>query len=185
MDGTLTWTYRQFTMADAPDLLEWYNDRELHEISHTRAFAPYTLGELIAHWKKKLNRPNASYYALLVGGRVVGRIGLAASRPGGDVVEYSILIGPRDLCGRGLGTEITREMVTLTFADPKVQIVRLFVRKSNIRAIRCYEKAGFCQVHSFTQNGIPTEMMQVHRAEWQDRLTERMNCDESGNRLAR
>ncbi|MGZ4135508.1 MAG: GNAT family N-acetyltransferase [Tumebacillaceae bacterium] len=166
MEGTLTWTYRLLTIADAPDLLPWYNDRDLHDISHTRPFDPYTLDELIAHWKKKLNRPQATYYALLVDGQVVGRVGLSCSSPGGDMVEYSILIGPGELCGRGLGTEITREMVSVAFAEPKVQVVRLFVRKINARAIRCYEKAGFRHVHSFTQNGIEAVMMQVDRAEW-------------------
>jgi RimJ/RimL family protein N-acetyltransferase len=168
MEGTPTWTYRLLTIADAPDLLQWYNDRELHDISHTRAFEPYTEDELIAHWKKKLNRPQATYYALLVDDGVVGRVGLTSTAPGGDVVEFSILIGPRELCGRGLGTEITREMVCVALADPKVKVVRLFVRKINARAIRCYEKAGFRHVHSFTQNGIEAVMMQVDRAEWSE-----------------
>ena len=119
------------------------------------------------HWKKKLNREYCRYFAIISGERLVGRVGLKSSPPHLDVVEYSILIGPGELYNRGMGTAVTKEMIDVAFANPRVQIVRLFVRKDNKRAIRCYEKSGYRLVHSFTQNGIPTDMMQVERSEWQ------------------
>jgi RimJ/RimL family protein N-acetyltransferase len=162
----LPWTYRPITLEDVPDLLDWYNDRELHEIANSREFHPYTLDELHQYWKKKLNREHARYFAILVNGRLIGRVGLKKSQPSNDLVEYSILIGDPGLYSRGLGTEITRQMISEAFSDPGVQTVRLFVRQDNKRAIRCYEKSGYRHVHSFTQNGVPMEMMQVERKDW-------------------
>jgi RimJ/RimL family protein N-acetyltransferase len=162
----LPWTYRPMTLADVPGLLDWYNDRELHEIANSREFSPYTLDELLAYWKKKLIREHCRYYAIFSGDRLIGRVGLKKSQPGNDLVEFSIMIGDRSLHSRGLGTEISRQMIVEAFSDPGVQIVRLFVLTDNKRAIRCYEKSGYRHVHSFKQNGVPTEMMQVERKDW-------------------
>jgi len=168
-------SYRPLSLDDVPALLDWYNDRDLHETANTRLFEPYTLDELLIYWRKKLRREHCAYYALHLGEELIGRVGLKRKPPFLDVVEFSILIGKRELYGKGLGTKLTKEMLDVAFADPSVQVVRLFVRKDNERAIRCYEKAGYRLVHSFTQNGIPTDMMQVDRREWAERKGLGMN----------
>jgi RimJ/RimL family protein N-acetyltransferase len=160
---TLLWNCRPITLDDVPALLDWYNDQALHEMANPRPFEPYTLDELMAYWRKKLSREHARYFAIEVEGRLVGRAGLKGTPKGGGVVEYSILIGERAWHSRGLGTAVTKRMLQEAFADPKVHVVRLYVRRDNARALRCYEKAGFRRVHAFTQNGVPMEMMQVER----------------------
>lgn len=169
---TLLWNCRRITLDDVPALLEWYNDRALHEVANSRSFEPYTLDELVAYWKRKLSRDHARYYAIEVDGRLVGRTGLKETPKGGDIVEYSILIGDRSLHARGLGTAVTKRMLDEAFADPKVQVVRLYVRRDNAKALRCYEKSGYRSVHTFTQNGVPMEMMQVDRRDVRDALVE-------------
>ena len=159
-------SYRPITLDDVPALLDWYNDAELHRTANSTPFEPYTLDKLLGYWKKKLIREHCAYYGIWVDGRIVGRVGLKKSPPCLDVVEFSIMIGVSGLRGHGLGTAISQEMVAVAFADPKAQIVRLYVRQDNGRAIRCYEKAGYRHVHSFTQNGVPTLMMQIERRDW-------------------
>lgn len=179
MQTASNWSVRPLTMADVPSLLEWYNDEELHHIANSRAFLPYTLDELLTYWKKKLNRDHAHYYVIERDGELIGRCGLKASLPTRAEMEFSILIARRALFGKGIGTEITKHLLDVAFANPHVQVVRLYVRRDNERARRCYLKAGYRLVHAFTQNGVPTDMMQVERREWTERRTqhdeERMN----------
>lgn len=48
-----------------------------------------------------------------------------------------------DSLGRGLGTQMVREFVQFLFEDPTVTRIQADPAPSNLRAIRCYEKAGF------------------------------------------
>ena len=45
--------------------------------------------------------------------------------------------------GKGLGTKLVRALVELPFNDPEVTKIQTDPSPSNLRAIRCYEKAGF------------------------------------------
>jgi AacA4 family aminoglycoside N(6')-acetyltransferase len=50
------------------------------------------------------------------------------------------------LLNRGLGTQLVRALVTLLLGDPAVTKVQTDPAPSNLRAIRCYEKAGFRKI---------------------------------------
>ena len=44
--------------------------------------------------------------------------------------------------GKGLGTKLVRALVELLFNDPEVTKIQTDPSPSNLRAIRCYEKAA-------------------------------------------
>lgn len=48
-----------------------------------------------------------------------------------------------ELLGRGIGTAVVRAFVDTLFRDPAVTRVQTDPDPANLRAIRCYEKAGF------------------------------------------
>jgi aminoglycoside 6'-N-acetyltransferase-1b len=48
--------------------------------------------------------------------------------------------------GHGIGTQMVREFVQFLFEDPAVTRIQADPAPSNLRAIRCYEKAGFRRV---------------------------------------
>ena len=48
-----------------------------------------------------------------------------------------------DQLGKGLGTQLVRALVERLFADPAVTKIQTDPDPRNLRAIRCYEKAGF------------------------------------------
>ena len=52
--------------------------------------------------------------------------------------------------GHGLGRAMVRAFVQRTFEDPAVTVVQTDPHPSNLRAIRCYERAGFVRVGSVT-----------------------------------
>lgn len=64
--------------------------------------------------------------------------------PGVRGIDQSI--GESALLGQGYGTLLVRALVDLLFADPRVSKVQTDPSPQNLRAIRCYEKAGFRRV---------------------------------------
>ncbi|MFL5584864.1 MAG: GNAT family N-acetyltransferase [Gemmatimonadaceae bacterium] len=55
------------------------------------------------------------------------------------------LADPKDL-NRGIGTAMVKAFVALLFEDPAITRVQTDPAPDNLRAIRCYEKAGFRRV---------------------------------------
>jgi AacA4 family aminoglycoside N(6')-acetyltransferase len=64
--------------------------------------------------------------------------------PGVRGIDQSI--AEPDLLDRGLGTRLVRALVAQLFEDPAVTRVQTDPAPDNLRAIRCYEKAGFRRV---------------------------------------
>jgi len=64
--------------------------------------------------------------------------------PGVRGIDQS-LAEPGEL-GKGLGTLLVRALVARLFRDPAVTKIQTDPAPGNLRAIRCYEKAGFRQV---------------------------------------
>ncbi|MCY9667189.1 GNAT family N-acetyltransferase [Paenibacillus alginolyticus] len=157
----LAWSYRRIALLDVPVMLDWYNNRELHETANAKTFHPYTIKELTKYWQKKINRTDASYYAIIINERMIGRVSLKGMDSTGEGIEYAIVIGDPSLYSRGLGTEITICMLEKAFSDPRVRYVQLDVRLDNKRAIRCYEKTGFRNIDSFLENGVSMRRMRV------------------------
>ncbi len=67
--------------------------------------------------------------------------------------------------GKGLGTKLVRALVELLFNDPEVTKIQTDPSPSNLRAIRCYEKAGFEKQGTVTTpDGPAVYMVQTRRA---------------------
>jgi len=64
--------------------------------------------------------------------------------PGVRGIDVSI--ADPELLGQGLGTILVCALVELLFADRQVTKVQIDPAPNNLRAIRCYEKAGFRRV---------------------------------------
>ena len=64
--------------------------------------------------------------------------------PGVRGIDQSI--GYAELLGKGLGTKLVMALVRRLFSDPQVTKVQTDPSPRNLRAIRCYEKAGFVQI---------------------------------------
>ena len=76
--------------------------------------------------------------------------------PGVRGIDQSI--GEPELLGRGLGTQLVRALVQRLFDDSEVTRVQTDPAPHNLRAIRCYEKAGF----RVTER-VPDDRYTVHR----------------------
>ncbi|MCA0242043.1 MAG: aminoglycoside 6'-N-acetyltransferase [Proteobacteria bacterium] len=64
--------------------------------------------------------------------------------PGVRGIDQFIALPER--LGQGLGTQLVRALVSTLFSNPEVTKVQTDPAPHNLRAIRCYENAGFRQV---------------------------------------
>jgi len=67
----------------------------------------------------------------------------------GAVGDMSLRIAP-DFCGRGIGSRVI-QLVGRWCLQGGLNTLRLSVAASNVRAVRCYEKAGFVRREEFWQ----------------------------------
>jgi aminoglycoside 6'-N-acetyltransferase-1b len=88
--------------------------------------------------------------------------------PGGDWWQEETDPGARgidqfiadpELLGQGLGAHLVNTLVSILFADPHVTVVQTDPAPHNLRAIRCYEKAGFRQVRQIVTPDGPAIYM--------------------------
>jgi AacA4 family aminoglycoside N(6')-acetyltransferase len=80
--------------------------------------------------------------------------------PGARGIDQAI--GEPRLTGRGLGTRLAKALVARLFEDPAVTKVQVDPATTNVRAIRCYEKAGFTRIKVVvTPDGPAVYMLQV------------------------
>jgi RimJ/RimL family protein N-acetyltransferase len=86
----------------------------------------------------------------------------AETDPGVRGIDQS-LADPQ-LLGKGLGTQMVRALVESLFSDPEVTKIQTDPSPANLRAIRCYQKAGFRIVRQIVTPDGPALYMVQDRA---------------------
>lgn len=159
-------TFRQLGVADLPLLHEWLGRPHVAEWWGP---AP-TLQQVIDDYEPhtRLDASTRGYLALL-GERPVGFIQSYVVMGSGDgwwpderdpgARGIDQLLADASLLGRGLGAAMVRAFVTTLFEEPAVTRVQTDPDPSNRRAIRCYEKAGFCPVRKVETPDGPALLM--------------------------
>jgi len=160
-----------------PKYVEWLNDPEV------------TAG-LTIHWAITLAGEEAWFDGLIKRDPVevplsiqvlndgnwlpVGNIGFHAVDQIVRASEIGIFIGDKRFWNSGYGTDAMRLMLRYGFGTLNFHRIWLRVYASNLRAIRCYEKAGFVHEGNMRDSGykdgkyVDTLFMSVLRHEWQD-----------------
>ena len=90
-------------------------------------------------------------------GRMVGRRNRSRSTRNRPVTGECI-------ASKRLGNQAGLALVELLFNDPEVTKIQTDPSPSNLRAIRCYEKAGFERQGTVTNDGPAVYMVQTRRA---------------------
>jgi len=138
-------TLRELAREDIPIVNKWRGDRDL--VDGLGAPARYISEDVDQAWfEEYLRRRGADVRcAILLDGErePVGLVSLTGIDPVHRRAEFHLLIGRRDLHGRGIGTDATRLMLKHAFNDLNLHRVFLSVLAHNAAAIRVYEKAGF------------------------------------------
>ncbi len=149
-------TLRPMTEADIPMLHDWLqrphvvqwwggeDKRPSMEQTHAR-YAPRVLAdEQVTPYIALLgSRPIAYAQSYVAMGSGDGWW-MNETDPGVHGIDQ-FLADPHDL-GQGLGTRVVQALVQRIFSDPAVTKVQTDPDPANLRAIRCYEEAGFERV---------------------------------------
>ncbi|MBQ8604591.1 MAG: GNAT family N-acetyltransferase [Oscillospiraceae bacterium] len=128
---------------------------EMHQICSWRYPRPYDIynlpayDEIIAAGTGFANPQKAkNYHSYYCDGNFIGYTNIA---PKADGVYIGISLRP-DICGKGYGVQILKQACKIAERLYPDSQICLQVRSWNIRAIKCYEKAGFAiQGPPFTQ----------------------------------
>jgi len=144
-------TLRLMTDRDLPMLHEWLN--RPHIVEWWNGERP-SLDEVVAQYSTHvLTEAKVTPYIGMLGEQpfayAQSYVALGAgdgwwedeTDPGVRGIDQSI--ADPELLGQGLGTRLVRSLVDLLFSDSQVTKVQTDPAPDNLRAIRCYEKAGF------------------------------------------
>lgn len=143
-------TLETFQAEDVDRLMSWIPDTEaLHEWSGQIFKAPLTRPQLHSYLESAAD-PIARrriYKAIdQASGATVGHIELSHIWPHLSGRMSRVLVGPGDIRGKGIGTEMVRTLVRTAFQEFSFHRLDVGVSTSNLAAIACYERAGFKHV---------------------------------------
>ncbi|MGI6081505.1 MAG: GNAT family N-acetyltransferase [Limnochordia bacterium] len=134
---------RLATPDDFPHMVSWGRDQAVAR--GLEGDYPTTLEECAAWLQKIKSDRHALHYVIvpLHGDRPIGDIQLDHITWRSGDGELRIRIGERQLWDQGFGTDAVITLLRHAFGNMRLSCIYLRVFASNLRAIRCYEKAGF------------------------------------------
>jgi AacA4 family aminoglycoside N(6')-acetyltransferase len=160
-------TLRLMTEGDLPMLHEWLNRPHIvqwwggERPSLRQVLADYDLRvlaqERVTPYIGLLNEKPFAYAQSYVAAGAGGGWWEDVTDAGVRGIDQSI--ADVELLGQGLGTRLVRALVERLFGDPAVTMVQTDPSPLNLRAIRCYEKAGFRKVRAITTPDGPAIYM--------------------------
>ena len=164
--------------AERNDLLQfvlWLNDPEVR--AGLEMFMPLSLTEEERWYEQMLKAPSGEHVLVIEvkdpdAWRSIGTCGLHSIDWRSRSAEAGISIGEKNCWNRGYGTQVMRLLVQHGFDTLNLNRVYLKVYSNNLRAIRCYEKAGFVHEGRFRQaqyqdgQYFDILVMSMLRSEW-------------------
>lgn len=162
---------RPLTDDDLPMLHDWLNRPHIVEWWGGESERP-SLEDVYANYQPRIMASEqVTPYIAMLGDRPIGYAQSYVALGSGDgwweeetdpgVRGIDQCIADEGLLGQGLGTNMVRALVATLFSDPTVTRIQTDPDPGNLRAIRCYEKAGFHRVRTIvTPDGPALYMVQ-------------------------
>jgi len=126
----------------------WSRDSELWRLMDAGVVRLPSAKEAVKHFEKDLEEPDMGVYFFtarrLADDKLIGEIVLDVVNWSGRDAFVGLSIGEREYWGKGYGTEMMQLMLQFAFMEVNLRRVTLTVFEYNPRAIRSYEKVGFC-----------------------------------------
>jgi AacA4 family aminoglycoside N(6')-acetyltransferase len=163
---------RLMTAEDLPMLHRWINSPH---VNMWWGGEPFSMDHVIAHYMPRvMAQDGVTPYIVELDGTpfayaqsyvVMGHGGgwwEDETDPGARGIDQSI--GEAHLLDQGLGTLLVKALVEKLWSDPAVTKIQTDPAPHNVRAIRCYEKAGFRRVKEVITPDGPAVYMLRSRA---------------------
>lgn len=160
--------------TDLSTFVRWLADAETTH--HLGIRAPFSLAMEEKWFEQTVEKQGHDHYqfviCLLADGRPIGTTDLREISMEDGRATFGIVIGEKDLWGRGYGTEALMAICDFGFGQLRLERIELDVYAGNDRARRSYEKAGFRPEgtlrHGHFADGefIDVVRMSILRDEW-------------------
>lgn len=140
--------FRKVERHDIQRFVTWFNDPEVRE--GLSVFLPMSVMEEEKWLEEMLIRPNEErpFVIEILENQewvVIGNCCFFDINWRIRSAEIGIVIGEKDYWNKGFGTKAMKLFVDLGFGSYNLNRIYLRVFETNLRAIKCYEKAGFVQ----------------------------------------
>jgi RimJ/RimL family protein N-acetyltransferase len=159
---------RAKTMADAEQDYAWRQDPELAAFDAAR---PYngSLKEYLSIFGDELSYP--SPYRRTVGvedfeGHHIGNVMYYNVDYQRREAEIGVTIGLREYWSRGYGTDLLRTFIRFMFETLPLERIYLKTLDWNVRAQRCFEKAGFSRYGTSRRGEYNFILMEVRKKDF-------------------
>jgi RimJ/RimL family protein N-acetyltransferase len=165
--GTLI-VLREKTLDDAEQDYEWRRDPELATFDAAR---PYngSLKDYISIFGDELRYPSPYRKTIAVedyDGRHIGNVMYYNADFHRKEAEIGVTIGLREYWARGYGTDLLRTFIGYLFESLSLERIYLKTLDWNLRAQRCFEKAGFSRYGTSRRGEYNFILMDVRRSEF-------------------
>jgi RimJ/RimL family protein N-acetyltransferase len=141
---SVKWSLRKPEPRDAPALYSIKNDQQISSM-----LGGFNTGYSIADIERWIEIHNGRTDEVLwiiadrTDDRCLGHVGLYKIDYRAGNAEFAILLGDRELWGKGIGKAVTREVLDFAFKQLHLHRVYLTVLERNARAVKLYESLGF------------------------------------------
>ena len=124
------------------DYVNWMNDEKVNR--HLESGGDYTLEKLTAYLKEAEDNPKYFWAInLKETNQHLGNIKIDPIDLNLLWGEYGIMIGDRNVWGKGIAKEASKTVIDFCFKKLNLNQINLGVKKNNLKAISLYEKLGF------------------------------------------
>lgn len=151
------------TFEDYIALRDWFHEPELCEWvwCDEKGEPPVTLERVMEKYRPRVVAPVDVFpYFILLDGKPIGFIQYYLH--GEEAAGIDMWIGSPVNRGKGSGTEALQQMVRLIHErHPRLGEVFIDPDPENVRAVRCYEKAGFRTVGTVMDDGAECLLMKI------------------------
>lgn len=167
---------RPATLADVPHLERWDRDPAVIAATSDDGEAELAFG---ADWAEELAMQSDvfRYYVAELDGAPIGAMLMIDPREEpthywGEIAPnlraLDIWIGEPSARGRGVGSEMMRQMIALCFADPAVTAIVIDPLATNVRAHAFYARLGFQPVARRMFGADDCLVHRLERAAWRE-----------------
>jgi RimJ/RimL family protein N-acetyltransferase len=158
---------REKTLLDAPQDYAWRRDPELATFDAARPYGG-SLKDYMAIADDELRFPSRYRCTIAVedfNGSHIGNVMYYNADYDRHEAEIGVTIGLKEYWGRGYGTDLLRTFVLYLFGSLGFQRIYLKTLDWNLRAQRCFEKAGFRRFGTSRRGEYTFVLMQIFKDE--------------------
>lgn len=159
---------RNKTLADAEQDYTWRRDPELATFDAAR---PYngSLREYMTIARDEISYPSLYRKTIAVEdseGRHIGNVMYYNADFGRREAEIGVTIGIKDYWGQGYGTDLLHTFIKFLFDTLQIDRIYLKTLDWNVRAQRCFEKAGLRRYGTSRRGEFNFVLMDVRREDF-------------------